>query len=79
MPVITPPHRKSAEVERATAENITALDAPNIQLYMTYSGKAEESSVSAECLAWLDARAAETGLSVLDILIGCAEMCADLE
>ena len=79
MPVIAPPHRKSAEVERATAENITALDTPNIQLYMTYSGKAEESSVSPECLAWLDARAAETGLSVLDILIGCAEMCADLE
>lgn len=79
MSVITSPQRQAAEVERETTATHTALQAPMIQLSMTYSGKAEESSVSPECLAWLDARAAETGLSVLDILIGCAEMCADLE
>ena len=79
MSVIPHPQSQSAEVERATAESINPLDAPNIQLVMTYSGEHQQSEVSPECLAWLDARAAETGLSVLDILIGCAEMCADLE
>ena len=79
MPTIAPQHRKSAEVERATAESINPLDSSNIQLVMTYSGEHQQSEVSPECLAWLDARASETGLSVLDILIGCAEMCADLE
>ena len=79
MPVITEPHRKSAEVERATEQNISALDAPNIQLVMTYSGKTDSASVSPECLAWIDARCEETGASALEILIACAEMCADLE
>jgi hypothetical protein len=79
MPVMTPPHRKSAEVERATAENITALDAPNIQLVMTYKENTDTASVSPECLAWINARCEETGSSALEILIACAEMCADLE
>ena len=79
MPVRTHPQSQSAEVERATAESINPLDCSNIQLVMTYSGEHQQSEVSPECFAWLDARASETGLSVLDILIGCAEMCADLE
>jgi hypothetical protein len=79
MPVITHQNRESAEVERATQTNIGALDAPNIQLDMTYSGKTDSAPVSPACLAWIDARCEETGSSALEILIACAEMCADLE
>ena len=79
MPVITSPQRQSAEVERATATNIGALDTPNIQLVMTYKEKTDTALVSPECLAWIDARCEETGSSALEILIACAEMCADLE
>ena len=79
MPVITSPQRQSAEVERATATSIGALDTPNIQLVMTYKEKTDTASVSPECLAWIDARCEETCSSALEILIACAEMCADLE
>jgi hypothetical protein len=79
MPVITHQNRESAEVERATQTNIGALDAPNIQLDMTYSGLALSSEISPELVSWIDARCEETGSSALEILIACAEMCADLE
>jgi hypothetical protein len=79
MPVIAPPHRKSAEVERGVEANITALDAPNIQLVMTYKGIDASAEVSPEFVAWLDAKCEDTGCSALDVLIACAEMCADLE
>jgi len=79
MPVIAHPHRQAAEVERATEGNISALDAPNIQVYMTYSGKSLQADISPELVSWLDARCEETGCSALDVLIACAEMCADLE
>jgi hypothetical protein len=79
MPVIAPQHRKSAEVERATETSIGALDAPNTPLVMTYKEKTDTALVSPECLAWIDARCEETGSSALEILIACAEMCADLE
>jgi hypothetical protein len=79
MSVITSPHRPAAEVERATEQNISALDAPNIQLYMTYRGCADQAEISPELSAWLDAKCEDTGCSALDVLIACAEMCADLE
>ena len=79
MPVITSAQRQSAEVERETATNIGALNAPNIQIVMTYKEKTDTALVSPECLAWIDARCEETGSSALEILIACAEMCADLE
>jgi len=79
MSVITSPQRQSAEVERATATSNGALDTPNIQLVMTYKEKTDTALVSPECLAWIDARCEETGSSALEILIACAEMCADLE
>ena len=46
---------------------------------MTYKEKTDTALVSPECLAWIDARCEETGSSALEILIACAEMCADLE
>jgi hypothetical protein len=79
MSVITSPQRQAAEVERETATSIGALDAPNIQLVMTYSGLALSSEISPELVSWIDARCEETGSSALEILIACAEMCADLE
>ena len=79
MSVITSPQRQAAVVERGTAQNISALDAPNNQLVMTYSGKSAAADVSPELMSWLDARCEETGASALDVLIACAEMCADME
>jgi hypothetical protein len=79
MPVITHQNRESAEVERATQTSIGALDAPNIQLVMTYKGIAASCEASEELVSWIDARCEETGSSALEILIACAEMCADLE
>jgi hypothetical protein len=79
MPVIAPPHRKSAEVERAIETNIGALDAPNIQLVMTCSGNAHECVMSPELAQWLLAKCEETGGCALDILVACAEMCAELD
>ncbi len=79
MPAITHPQRQSAEVERATATSIGALDTPNIQLVMTYSGLALSSEISPELASWLNARCEETGSSALEILIACAELCADME
>ena len=79
MSVIQNEHSQSAVVERATVTSIGALDTPNIQLVMTYKEKTDTALVSPECLAWIDARCEETGSSALEILIACAEMCADLE
>jgi hypothetical protein len=77
MPVIAQPHRKSAAVERATDTNITDLEGPNIQLVMTYSGKSYDSAMSPELAAWVNATCEDTGCSALDLLIACAELCAE--
>lgn len=79
MSVITSPQRQAAEVEREPTANHTALEAPMIRLSMTYSGKSAAADVSPELMSWLDARCEDTGASALDVLIACAEMCADIE
>jgi hypothetical protein len=79
MSVIQNEHSQSAEVERETAESISALEQPNTQLVMTYSGDSHESVMSPELAAWVNARCLDTGCSALDLLIGCAELCAELD
>ena len=79
MPVIAPPHRPAAVVERGIKANISAFQAPNIQLVMTYKGIAASAEVSPEFVAWIDAKCEDTGCSALDVLIACAELCHDLE
>jgi hypothetical protein len=79
MPVLAPQNKKVAEVEREPQTNITDLEGPNIQVYMTYSGDSHESVMSPELAAWVNARCSDTGCSALDLLIGCAELCAELD
>ena len=79
MSVITSPHRQSAEVERETAESISALEEPMTQLVMTYRECIHTVEVSPELAAWLDARSADLDVCALSILVGCAEFVMDSE
>jgi hypothetical protein len=79
MPVITSPQSRPADVESGLNQNITALDGPNIQLYMTYRGSAASCEASEELMSWIDARCEELDVCPASFLLGCAEFVREME
>ncbi len=79
MPVITSPQSRPAEVEQGYVNDNTALQAPMIQLSMTYRGIADSCEASEELMSWIDARCEELDVCPMSFLLGCAEFVRDME
>jgi hypothetical protein len=79
MPVITSPNSQAAGVERVVEQNITALEGPNIQLYMTHRGTTASCEASEDLVSWIDAKCEELGVCPLSFLLGCAEFVREME
>jgi len=79
MPVIHHENSQAAEVERVAHTDHTALEAPMIQLSMTYKGIPASCEASEELVSWIDARCEELDVCQLSFLLGCAELVREME
>jgi len=58
---------------------MTAVDGPNIQLYMTYKEESASCEVSEELMSWIGAKCDELEVCAPAFLLGCAELVREME
>jgi hypothetical protein len=79
MPVITHQTKPAADVKREPQSDITQLESPNVQLYMTYKEESASCEVSEELMSWIDAKCEELEVCAPAFLLGCAELVREME
>ena len=79
MPVIHHQNQPAAAVKREPQRDMTQLESPNVQLYMTHSGESAFCEASPELWEWVEATARDLETCPLSVLLGAAEFVREME
>jgi hypothetical protein len=79
MPVITHQTKLAADVKREPQSDMTQLESPNVQLYMTHSSESAFCEASPELWEWVEATARDLETCPLSVLLGAAEFVREME